>query len=427
MSEYLVLIFVLAFCSYCEMTQYLNEKSFKIYNIQSCKYSFTNNVKKQTNLINFVFLFLIMLIIFMFRDVSVGTDTSNYKDIFDYITFHNYKFGSEPVFTVLVLFSKLLNLPFEFLLMLIGILLIFSLCKISLNYSPFPCMSMFLMVCLGVYFIGFNIARQFMALGFFILAFKCIEKKRLFEYLLYCVLMILCHNSAIILLPLYLINYVKFNKTTLILLGCITFIGAFSIEYIVKIICKLISRDYYTTYILNGNFSGSTSVVHLFYNIGLIVLLLLFFYFKKHIRTKDSRVYDLLLKIFALGVAIRTIGTMSVFSVMLNRITWYFIWPVSLLIPFTIKYFPLKSFNKLYMQALLLAGFAYFYLTIVISGQGQVVPYSFVFGDESLTSLILKLLIESLSIYLIINNSSTLLKKGVNYDTKNYSLCVGRR
>jgi len=78
--------------------------------------------------------------------------------------------------------------------------------------------------------LNFNILRQSFAIGFFLLGYRSFVEKKWLKYYLYVFIAILFHNSAIILFFIPLLNFIKINKNSLIIISSLFFIFLFTIR-----------------------------------------------------------------------------------------------------------------------------------------------------------------------------------------------------
>ena len=124
--------------------------------------------------------FLLLLIIGGFRDVSVGTDTKNYAMLFD-------SYGSdvsmmyhaiEPLFLLIQFLVAKMGGGYEIMLLIIMAVILGTIhfyAHLVSKSSLYVILSFFL---LYFYFYSFNTMRQYMGMGFCLIAFYYLSKKK---------------------------------------------------------------------------------------------------------------------------------------------------------------------------------------------------------------------------------------------------------
>ena len=159
---------------------------------------------------------LIMILTFGLRDVSVGTDTKNYSQMFNLINSegNNGILISEVIEPGWLLLNKLvyfLGGQWDTMIFISGILVLSPIFWTLWNYTENPFLSLLLYFLLGYYFSSFNILRQMIAVSIVFLAYsKYFQDKKLFSYLILVIIASSFHLSALIsfIIPL-LVKYVK--------------------------------------------------------------------------------------------------------------------------------------------------------------------------------------------------------------------------
>ena len=163
------------------------------------------------------------------RDYSVGTDYGlNYKRIYDQSEANNLLMNMklsdgdvgrsvEIGWTALQYEMKVLGLSFAYVNFVVASIIIFFL-FLSLKQSPIPMLSIVLYVLLFRYFASYNILRQSVAVIIFLYSIKYIVSEEFLKYLFFCALAMCFHLSALLLLPLYFVQYLKMNARMSIIL-----------------------------------------------------------------------------------------------------------------------------------------------------------------------------------------------------------------
>lgn len=144
-------------------------------------------------------IYLSMIGSFVFRDLSVGSDTQTYYEDFHHLELKNLEWGW---FFLNYLVYQIFG-DFKALLAICGIFTIYFLNKSLKNFAFSPLLSLFLFtfVCFLLYF---NILRQCLALSiFYYFGIKYIKEEKLIPFLISIFIAISFHTSAVVLLPFY--------------------------------------------------------------------------------------------------------------------------------------------------------------------------------------------------------------------------------
>ncbi len=192
---------------------------------------------------------------------NVGVDWANYQYLYDekfyLLTFSEMMdLRFETGFTLLVFFCKIFDAPvyvFFTVIAAIQILLIYRVYKEDKGVLPYIYLAFIIS---GVAVQGFcNLLRQDLAFCVFLIALKYASQRKTLWYILICILATCFHNSAFILLPLFLlwIKDSEFFSNTIIQLGilfiCILFSFLDPIKYLLSYATNLVTMLGYMDYI----------------------------------------------------------------------------------------------------------------------------------------------------------------------------------
>lgn len=169
------------------------------------------------------------------RSEKVGTDSQGYKNIFETdhhvtpqrifeslmpSTVTNIEVGRLPRDATFYFISDQLQFSG---LSAYSIFCIYALFYVGvtgwliLRYSSDPLVSFFGFIAFGIYIFGFTGIRQSVAMGWTMLAFPYIEKKKFLYFLFFTMIAILFHKSAVLFLPAYFLCRQKFTMKWLII------------------------------------------------------------------------------------------------------------------------------------------------------------------------------------------------------------------
>lgn len=196
---------------------------------------FANNTMRQkyTNIINAFFLFIIAAAKSI--ELSPVDDLINYKNLFYRVGVMEYsdiislgKTGDlkDPIFSVVAKFFNNIGFSAETWMGMIALLFAACFCYLVFKNSKNAWMSM--LILFAMYF-SFTLTglRQTMAMSFICLAFNSLLHKKPKEYLVFVIIAILFHSSAILFLPAYLIAKQKIGIKQIIYIVAVLLVANF--------------------------------------------------------------------------------------------------------------------------------------------------------------------------------------------------------
>lgn len=232
--------------------------------------------------------FIILFILLGFKDLTVGTDSMVYANMFEEFKTGIFINSVEPAW---MLFNKIVSFCGGDFYTIIWISAIFILFPIYLGiskYSPYPLFSIFIYITFYYYFYGFNITRQCIAQSFIFLSFcylsfeRNIFKQNKIVYL-YFVLAVLFHYTALIyIFILGIIYYVKNKNTKMIFILALSFIIGIGFNSIILNIATIFLKDYSNETVSTNFISGL---------INLAILNIAFLIVNSFIKKKDKWFY----------------------------------------------------------------------------------------------------------------------------------------
>ena len=165
--------------------------------------------------------FLIFLLILIFRDESIGCDLVNYHSYFDYWSAYRGFSGLDLLETEIgfAYFSKFISLFTNDFQVYIGVIAFISVIPFMILYikkSENPILSMTLFLSIGVFAIFFSGMRQIIAMSMIPLIYYYVIKKKRIYFLITVALATLFHTSAIVLLLMYPVYYMRLTNKWLI-------------------------------------------------------------------------------------------------------------------------------------------------------------------------------------------------------------------
>ena len=208
-----------------------------------------------------------------------GTDYGAYLKMFYN---HSLLERTEIFWKYLYYLIVYLGLPAQFIFVFSSILIYFPICFILKR--KYFCLSIVLYIILGYYFKSFNILRQMIAVSFIVYGLLEFESRKYLKALFLYLIAIGFHSASLIVIPCFLISFVKLCGKKLpfiFLLLCIIFCIYFNCLKIILSILSLVGSKF-ARYASSGFFTGKTALGS---GIGvfsrLLFSLLAVFYYKR--------------------------------------------------------------------------------------------------------------------------------------------------
>lgn len=179
----------------------------------------------------FIMVSLFMIVLLTLRHDFVGTDTQNYRILYDIFSNVPFKIALQHINDIgFVFLYKLLSglgCNFRTVLFLQALFYICSVTFIIKRYSKNPALSYWIFITFG-FFIFATTMRQAIATAFILLSYDFIKKRKMFSFIICVGVACTFHISAIVFLPAYWMNKFNYSRKTLML---ITFIITFIIIF----------------------------------------------------------------------------------------------------------------------------------------------------------------------------------------------------
>ena len=143
-------------------------------------------------------------------------------------------------------------------------------CLSFYKYSPMPCLSCLLFVSVGDYFAGFNLVRQMLAVSVTFYAMTFIKEKKciaLIKYIAAKLIAATIHKTALVMLPLYFLKYIKLTSKALFFWGICFFLATIFVMPFVSLMKDLLPSYRYEY----GNWNGTINAVIPFLGIAFFV------------------------------------------------------------------------------------------------------------------------------------------------------------
>lgn len=197
----------------------------------------------------FYFVSALIILSIGFRAEIIGSDTLNYKESYDYMTFLDSEIY-EPTWVAICAFVRFNQKDFWCVQLIYSIITVLPICYVISKESKLPYFSLLLFVILGFYFSSLNIMRQMAAVSIGSMAIYFFTNKRYFYSIIFCLFAILFHKTAIFI-PVILLIYFLFSgsitKNTIFFLFISLVLGLFIFSFL-KSITTFLPIEKYQSY-----------------------------------------------------------------------------------------------------------------------------------------------------------------------------------
>ena len=260
-----------------------------------CK-SLMGETKKYKKINIFILGFIVFILSFNYQ---MGIDWTNYQRLYDIRiipynfkdVFFNNPFHQEKGYILLNLIGKKIGINYE---IFIGILLSFCIiCILKIGEKRANNIYIFIYIIIVKYMLIASLEptiRQFLAVSIIALGFRYIEEKKMIKYLLYIILAMQFHSSAIIGIVIYFFNKVNITIKKVVFIAIffplILKILPISIEIISNFIPAI---EKFSSYFYNLRYGASISrsLLGNIYSLGIMILYLYFIFFSDARKQKN--------------------------------------------------------------------------------------------------------------------------------------------
>lgn len=322
-----------------------------IYSQSSCRFCYANtlggiNTKqiKKVHVVKKRYIFAVLLLCFLLiglRNITVGADTYAYvHSYFDLVKTQGIVLNGSPeiVLNIIAWISSRFAGDYQLFLLL------YSLIVVSLFgyfiYKNSNNLVISLIVFLGMFFVqSMNLMREWLAIGFGINAYYFLTKKRKFLSIIFLVLSVLSHITAVCLVFMLLIHFIKNKKRLFIVMLAISF-GVFLFKnQIIGRVVALVPR--YSGYASQDMFlnSGEFNIKDLIFIA--VELFYIFTLFYKPYLSKDQKKIILVFASFNL-IAITLSLCGGTFGIM-HRLVYYYSIFLIISLPYVISLYTEKK------------------------------------------------------------------------------------
>lgn len=229
---------------------------------------------------------LVLLLFAALRNIEIGADTKQYVSHFlkisytkvsDFSTYSNGWYGDiETGYKFYNKFLSFFSLHPQTITIANSILQIGLIAAVIIKESKDKWLSIFLYFTFCFYQTALNLTPSSFVSYFMFLSYPFIKQRRLIPFLLFVLIGMSFHTSAIFFLPLYFLYQIKINKKTISLFIGSGILGTILYSTLLPFILKFIPAKY-SVYIDGSNIIKQISVELLVFAVQLIAILLCLF------------------------------------------------------------------------------------------------------------------------------------------------------
>jgi hypothetical protein len=220
--------------------------------------------------------------------------------------------------------------------------------------SDHPMMSLFLYFGSTLYYWTFSAMRQDVAMGLVILAYICAMKKKPVPFLILTFLACWFHVSALIILPVYVFNYIPVHKKSIGACLILAFAAVIMKPYLLAILRSMARINY------DNSLTGGNRFLLVLISIGVLACVM-------HEKLRDTDLKNLILPSIFVPVLYYTVNVNPSFY----RIVWYYELLDAVLVPNTLELIDRKWIRWAGYACYILL-FAYMFMRFCWYGDSQV-------------------------------------------------------
>ncbi|MBP5651082.1 MAG: EpsG family protein [Clostridia bacterium] len=333
---------------------------------------------------DYLFVVLLLIVFGAYRGFRVGLDNpmylSYYHALEDNFAANWSLYGFEFGYRVINAFAYGLNIGYFGVQLICTTIIVLSFYRFINTFSLNKTISWLLFLCLGIYAQSLCIVRQMLALSFVLHAIISLYNKKYFRYVIYTIIAVLFHKSALITLVYLPLAFIPLSEISVaIYTACATLVSVTFIP-LFKLFVKIFDSRY-AYYIFGdiGEFNTPVSLPDMLFTIGMLVLFIVVFLFKDKLSKTDQLNNNKFLTLFLFVPLIRMFGAYIQFPTLSQRITPYFFFSIIVIVPYYLKLIK-EKYTKWYVPALVvtIAGaLVYMYFLYAVKVSCGVVPYNF--------------------------------------------------
>ena len=233
--------------------------------------------------------------------------------------------------------------------------------------SPYPALSVFLLLSTTYYFCFLNGIRSMLAYAICLYSIRYIENRQFIKFLITILIAGGFHTTGYIFIAVYFLYNMKLSNLTAFACSAIV---AFCAPLLGKLINYLMLSTKYFKFLESSYMDKEQGYVTLMINI-LILIFCSLFYDKEN---KKEQLY------FKLQIVAVWTSFLVPYVPLIGRIRWMFGLPVIILIPMSLKNITDIRLRTLVYTAIMVLYAIYMYISVAINNTNNVLPYETIFS-----------------------------------------------
>lgn len=307
-----------------------------------------------------LFVAIQLIMIFAMRDTDVGVDLLRYNRIYEEISVSNFmdilrnpEYFTSILFYIVIYICTHFGISYHVFLGLFGIIAVVPNIYYINRYSTHPYISVLIYLSLGIYSFQFSGLKQTMAMTLVLFAFDAAITRNIKRFYVFIILAMLCHLTAIICLPIYVIYKLKYKNWMILPIILSLIIAYIFRDNIAQLVTHLFSDGEYLGRYTSSGTVGSTSFF--------LLLLLVFIIIFANIDIRNNeKLISYYFKLILISVFIQF---MSSYAYSFTRLNYYYIQFLPIVISSVIDLPITSNFrNKRFMKILSITSCIIFFI-----------------------------------------------------------------
>ncbi|MGF1853491.1 EpsG family protein [Vibrio satsumensis] len=341
------------------------------------------DLNDRTKLVSTFFIFVLTSALLGLRSIYVGVDTNEYYWIYSLSSnnpAHEYIETLEPSFILINKMFSLFSEDASIMILFISVFVMLSVSIFIYRYSNCLFLAWLGFLSFGQFFAFHNVMRQSLAVAIVLFSVKYILNRNFLAFLLILLLAFSFHYSAIVFLPVYFFNQLKFSSYKFIFLWLCSIPFIFSSHIFINIfeIAAYFIPEHYVSFLTDSrviSHGGKGLGIRIVFTQFIIIMLI----FSYHIIDNEELKYERMpqLDILFISVSLVALILANVFYNvgLITRLLHYYTIFVPIGIPIALCVLFKKESRVLSMAALSLFYTLLFFRGLLTDSHG-IFPYS---------------------------------------------------
>jgi len=290
-----------------------------------------------------------LILVMGLRNISVGTDTIRYHFHYQFNTFRS----AEPLYSHFTIFLNNLGVSFQTFLLINSFIVITAISLLYYKYSKNILLSYYLHVTIGLFTMSMTGLRQTLAVSLTVFAFIALMENKKILYFAISVAAYFIHNSAIIFLVVFFIRKIKLDRKKALLIYMGAVIVFVMKNYLVNIVLAIVPSRY-LIYLQNAANINPLVII-----VSAAIPLASLLFWPKFQESKEKNVFSTLYLMSCMNLVI---NILAIDINLIERLTYYFIVYITVLIPNVIDQIKQKDYRIVVYLASVVLPFVQFLL-----------------------------------------------------------------